>query len=50
MDTNVVILKIFPGITPQTVDSILNIPHLKGVVLETYGTGNALQNLGFWIC
>ena len=41
MDTNVVILKIFPGITPQTVDSILNIPHLKGVVLETYGTGNA---------
>lgn len=25
MDTNVVILKIFPGITPQTVDSILNI-------------------------
>lgn len=41
MDTNVVILKLFPGITPQTVDCILNIPHLKGVVLETYGTGNA---------
>ena len=41
MDPNVVILKIFPGITPQTVECILNIPHLKGVVLETYGTGNA---------
>lgn len=41
MDTNVVVLKLFPGITPQTVESILHIPGLKGVVLETYGTGNA---------
>lgn len=41
MDTHVVILKLFPGITPQTVQCILNIPDLKGVVMETYGTGNA---------
>lgn len=41
MDTNVVVLKLFPGITPQTVKAILNIPDLKGVVMETYGTGNA---------
>lgn len=41
MDTHVVILKLFPGITSQTVQCILNIPDLKGVVMETYGTGNA---------
>lgn len=41
MDTNIVIMKLFPGITPQTVNSLLNIPDLKGVVMETYGTGNA---------
>lgn len=41
MDTNVAILKIFPGITPEVVNSILNIKGLKGVILETYGSGNA---------
>lgn len=41
LDSNVVILKMFPGISKETVDAILNIPGLKGVVLETYGTGNA---------
>lgn len=41
MDRNVVILKIFPGITREVVESILGIPSLKGVVLETYGSGNA---------
>ena len=37
----VVILKLFPGISELVVESILNIPNLKGVVLETYGSGNA---------
>ncbi len=41
MDTNIVVLKLFPGITEQTVSSILHIPGLKGVVLETFGSGNA---------
>ncbi|TXD49650.1 asparaginase [Polaribacter sp. IC073] len=39
--TDVVILKLFPGITEQVVQAILNINNLKGVVLETYGAGNA---------
>ena len=39
--TDVVILKLFPGITEQVVEAILNIDNLKGVVLETYGSGNA---------
>jgi L-asparaginase len=47
LDRNVVILKLFPGISPNTVTAILNIPNLKGVVLETYGMGNA-PNLGWF--
>ena len=41
MDGNVVILKLFPGITEKTIHSILKIEGLKAVILETYGTGNA---------
>lgn len=40
-DRNVVILKLFPGISPEVVKSILEIPSLKGVVMETFGSGNA---------
>lgn len=39
--TDVVILKLFPGITENTIKSILESKGLKGVVLETYGSGNA---------
>lgn len=41
MDTNVVIIKIFPGISAEVLNAIFSIPTLKGVVLETYGAGNA---------
>lgn len=37
----VVVLKLFPGISRTVVESILGIPGLKGVVLETFGSGNA---------
>jgi L-asparaginase len=38
---NVAILKLFPGILPQTVQAVLQTPGLKGLVLETFGSGNA---------
>jgi L-asparaginase len=41
LEVNIVILKLFPGITKQVIENILNIKGLKGVVLETYGSGNA---------
>ncbi|MFK5958331.1 MAG: asparaginase [Lutibacter sp.] len=41
LNNNVVILKIFPGITKTVVKSILCSKGLKGVILETYGSGNA---------
>lgn len=40
-DTNVVILKIFPGISETTLKAVLSVEGLRGVVLETFGTGNA---------
>ena len=41
LDTNVIILKLFPGISEQLIDAVVAIPNLKGIVLETYGSGNA---------
>lgn len=42
-DHNVTILKIFPGISQHVIESTLNIPSLKGLVLETYGSGNTMN-------
>lgn len=39
-DPNVAILKLFPGITEAVVRAVLNVPGLRGVVLETFGAGN----------
>ena len=41
MDTNVALIKIFPGINASVVESVLNTPGLRGLVLETFGSGNA---------
>ena len=41
LSNNVVILKLFPGITKQIIHSIVNIKGLEGIVLETFGAGNA---------
>ena len=41
LNKNVAILKLFPGITQEVVQAIFSIPELKGVVMETYGSGNA---------
>lgn len=43
LDPNVVILKIFPNISPAVVKGILNIEGLKGVILESYGSGNTMN-------
>lgn len=37
----VVVLKLFPGITQEVVRAICQINGLEGIVLETYGSGNA---------
>ena len=39
-NTKVVIVKLFPGLESSTLEFILSAPHIQGVVLETYGSGN----------
>ena len=41
LDDNVAIVKIFPGLNARVFSSILAIPGLRGIILETYGSGNA---------
>ncbi|XP_078418606.1 L-asparaginase 1-like [Cetorhinus maximus] len=43
MNRNVGLMKLYPGITPATVRAFLQ-PPMEGIVLETYGTGNAPDN------
>ncbi len=50
LNANIAILKIFPGISENIVQSILNISGLKGVVIETYGAGNAPTDDWFIQC
>lgn len=39
--THVACLRIFPGIKPEMVDAVLKLDGLKGLILETFGAGNA---------
>ena len=41
LDDNVVVVKMFPGINETVLSAIIEIPNLKGMILETYGSGNA---------
>jgi L-asparaginase len=45
--SDIAILKLFPGIPMTVVQSILTINNLKGIVMETYGAGNAPNNKEF---
>lgn len=47
VDSNIAILKIFPGMHPEIIDATLNIHGLRGIILETYGSGNAPTNKVF---
>lgn len=41
LDNRVGILKIFPGMTPRWVEAVIQTPDLRGLILETFGAGNA---------
>ena len=47
MDNNIALIKLFPGISESFLKSIFNTPHLKGVVLESYGAGNCTTEIWF---
>lgn len=47
LDTNIAVLKLFPGIHENVVAATLAIDGLRAVVLETYGSGNAPRKAWF---
>ncbi len=47
LDQNVLVLRIFPGMTNQILKSVCAIPGVRGIVLETFGSGNAPTNPEF---
>jgi len=40
LSSDIVVLKLFPGISEATLKTMFSVPNLKGVILETYGAGN----------
>ena len=40
-DNNIAVLKLFPGISPNFIKSVVNTPGLKALIIETFGSGNA---------
>ncbi len=40
-DRRVAVLKLFPGITEETVTAVVRTPNLQGLIIETFGSGNA---------
>jgi L-asparaginase len=47
LNTNLAILKLFPGINEQVVSAILHTKELRALLLETYGAGNAPEEEWF---
>ena len=47
LDTNVAVLKLFPGISAPTIKSVLGTKGCRAVVVETFGAGNAPTNKAF---
>jgi L-asparaginase len=41
MDTNVMFIDLYPGMSEKILKHILNTPDVKGIVFKTYGAGNA---------
>lgn len=40
LDCHIFVLKMFPGITKAAIEFLFSFPHLQGLIIETYGTGN----------
>ncbi|MFI0428634.1 asparaginase [Mariniflexile sp. HMF6888] len=47
LDTNIALIKLFPGMSETFLRAVLATPNLKAVVLETYGAGNCTTEAWF---
>lgn len=46
-DNNIATIKLYPGISKEYLKSVINTPHLRAIILETFGSGNASTQLWF---
>ena len=46
-DNNIALIKIFPGMQPSIISAIAEKKGLKGIILETFGSGNAPSDAKF---
>lgn len=47
MDQNIGIIKLYPGISSQVMQSVFSTPGIRAVIMETYGAGNAPSSPNF---
>ena len=47
LDTGVMFVDLFPGLRISTLNHLLSTPGIKGIVMRTYGAGNAPTNDDF---
>lgn len=43
LENSVIAITLFPGIRPQIIEHVFEMPDLRGIILRTYGSGNAPQ-------
>jgi len=46
-ETNILLIKLFPGISELVLSPLFNLLHVKGIVIETYGAGNTTTESWF---
>ncbi len=47
LESNILLIKMFPGINNSTIDYLFSYPNIKGLILETYGSGNLINSEWF---
>ncbi|MDA9906873.1 asparaginase [Flavobacteriaceae bacterium] len=46
-EPNILLVKLFPGINKETINHLFSRPNLKGMIFETYGSGNITNEKWF---
>ncbi|MBR9914899.1 MAG: asparaginase, partial [Algicola sp.] len=46
-ETNILLIKLFPGISESVLAPLFEMSHIKGIILETYGAGNTTTEAWF---
>ncbi|WP_460220100.1 asparaginase [Psychroserpens sp. MEBiC05023] len=46
-ENNILLVKLFPGISESVLSPLFNLSHVKGIVIETYGAGNTTTESWF---